>query len=88
MVAGIFLRFGIDLVNSLGDAAVAVPMVVVFFVLAIVLRGWGQRMPPILGALLVGGDRRGPSRDDSIPNRDGLVRRPGATDTAVVAGRR
>lgn len=55
MVAGVFLRFGLDLVNALvRDAAIAVPMVVVFLLLS-----WqaplGRRVPPIIGALLVGG---------------------------------
>lgn len=54
MVAGVFLRFGTDLVRALGaDVAVAAPMVVVFFALS----AWtaaGRRMPPILGALVVG----------------------------------
>lgn len=53
MVAGVFLRFGTDLVHSLSDAVVAVPMVVVFFGLSTF--AWlGRRIPPILGALLVG----------------------------------
>lgn len=54
MVAGVFLRFGIDLVRALhGDAAIAAPMVIVF----LLLNAWpraGRRMPPMLGALLVG----------------------------------
>src|SRR5690606_37928016 len=54
MVAGVFLRFGIDLVRSLhDDAAIAAPMVIAF----LVLNAWhaaGRRMPPMLGALLVG----------------------------------
>jgi benzoate membrane transport protein len=53
MVAGVFLRFGTDLVHALGDAVVAVPMVVVFLVLSV----WtwlGRRIPPMLGALVVG----------------------------------
>ena len=54
MVAGVFLRFGIDLVRSLHeDAAIAAPMVIAF----LVLNAWpaaGRRMPPMLGALLVG----------------------------------
>jgi benzoate membrane transport protein len=54
MVAGVFLRFGIDLVRALGDVVVAVPMVVVFLVLS--TWTWlGRRIPPILGALVVGG---------------------------------
>ncbi len=54
MVAGVFLRFGIDLVRSLhDDAAIAAPMVVAF----LLLNAWsraGRRLPPMLGALLVG----------------------------------
>ena len=54
MVAGVFLRFGIDLVRSLHeDAAIAAPMVIAF----LLLNAWhaaGRRMPPMLGALLVG----------------------------------
>ena len=54
MVAGIFLKFALDIVRSLhGDFAVAGAMVVAFFALSV----WpaAQRfMPPILGALLAG----------------------------------
>ncbi len=53
MVAGVFLKFGIDLVHALGDVAVAVPMVAVFLLLS----AWptvGRRIPPILAALVVG----------------------------------
>ena len=53
MVAGVFLRFGTDLVHALGDAVVAVPMVAVFLLLS----AWtslGRRIPPILAALVVG----------------------------------
>ena len=54
MVAGVFLRFGVDLVRSLhDDAAIAAPMVVAF----LLLNAWhaaGRRLPPLLGALLVG----------------------------------
>jgi benzoate membrane transport protein len=53
MVAGVFLRFGTDLVHALGDVVVAVPMVVVFLVLSTWTR-LGRRIPPILGALVVG----------------------------------
>ncbi|MEU2005550.1 benzoate/H(+) symporter BenE family transporter [Rhodococcus sp. NPDC019627] len=54
MVAGVFLKFGIDLVVALkSDAVVAVPMVIVFLLLGSRAR-WGRWMPPILGALLVG----------------------------------
>ena len=54
MVAGVFLRFGLDLVRSLHeDAAIAVPMVIAF----LLLNAWhaaGRRLPPLLGALVVG----------------------------------
>ncbi|MCC7059825.1 MAG: benzoate/H(+) symporter BenE family transporter [Burkholderiaceae bacterium] len=54
MVAGVFLRFGLDLVHALHqDAAIAAPMVIAF----LLLNAWspaGRRLPPILGALLVG----------------------------------
>jgi benzoate membrane transport protein len=54
MVAGVFLRFGLDLVRSLhDDVAIAAPMVVTFLVLS-ALPGLGRRVPPVLGALLVG----------------------------------
>jgi len=55
MVAGVFLRFGLDLVRSLReDVTIAAPMVVAFIVLS-ALPGLGRRVPPVLGALLVGG---------------------------------
>ncbi len=54
MVAGVFLRFGLDLVRALHeDVAIAAPMVIVF----LLLNAWhaaGRRIPPMLGALLVG----------------------------------
>ena len=53
MVAGVFLRFGTGLVEALADVVVTVPMVVVFLVLS--TWAWlGTRIPPILGALVVG----------------------------------
>lgn len=53
MVAGVFLRFGTGLVKALGDVVVTVPMVVVFLVLS--TWAWlGTRIPPILGALVIG----------------------------------
>ncbi|WP_100499313.1 benzoate/H(+) symporter BenE family transporter [Geodermatophilus chilensis] len=55
MVAGIFLRFGVDLVRSLqDDVLIAAPMVVAFLLLN-ALPGLGRRIPPIIGALVVGG---------------------------------
>lgn len=54
MVAGVFLRFGVDLVRSLhDDVAIAAPMVVVFLLLS-ALPALGRRVPPIIGALVVG----------------------------------
>jgi len=55
MVAGVFLRFGLDLVRSLfSDTAIAGPMVVVWLLLSS-LPQLGRRCPPIIGTLLVGG---------------------------------
>lgn len=55
MVAGVFLRFGLDLVRALhADAAIAAPMVLTWVALT-ALPGLGRRMPPLIGALLVGG---------------------------------
>ncbi|MCP2253882.1 benzoate membrane transport protein [Prauserella aidingensis] len=54
MVAGVFLQFGLDLVDAFGvDPGLAVPMVAVFLLLS-VMTGLGKRIPPILGALLAG----------------------------------
>jgi benzoate membrane transport protein len=54
MVAGVFLRFGLDLIRSLrDDAAIVAPMVVVWLLLT-VFPGLGRRLPPLIGALLVG----------------------------------
>ncbi len=54
MVAGVFLRFGLDLVRALhNDFVIAGPMVVTWVVLS-VLPAFGRRMPPLIGALLVG----------------------------------
>jgi benzoate membrane transport protein len=54
MVAGVFLRFGLDLVRSLhGDVAIAAPMVLAFLLLS-ALPALGRRLPPIIGALGVG----------------------------------
>ena len=54
MVAGVFLRFGTDLVFAVRDGAVlAVPMIVIFLLLS----AWpaaGRRLPPLIGALLLG----------------------------------
>lgn len=54
MVAGVFLPFGINLVAAVrDDAAVAAPMVGVFIVASAVPR-IGRRLPPVLGALVIG----------------------------------
>lgn len=54
MVAGVFLRFGLDLVHAVfNDVAIAGPMVVIWLLLSALPR-LGQRFPPIIGALLVG----------------------------------
>lgn len=54
MVAGVFLRFGLDLVRALhSDVAIAAPMVIAFLVLS-TLPALGRRLPPVIGALLVG----------------------------------
>ncbi len=54
MVAGVFLRFGLDLVRALHqDFAIAGPMVVAFVLLGS-MPGLARRMPPMIGTLLVG----------------------------------
>ncbi len=54
MVAGVFLRFGLDLIRALhADVAIAAPMVVTFLLLA-AMPSLARRMPPMIGALLVG----------------------------------
>jgi benzoate membrane transport protein len=54
MVAGVFLRFGVDLVKALhDDVPIAAPMVVVFLLLS-ALPGLGRWVPPLIGALAVG----------------------------------
>ena len=53
MVAGVFLRFGLDLVRALGtDPALAWPMVAAFVGLG--ATALGRRLPPLIGALLAG----------------------------------
>ena len=53
MVAGVFLRFGLDLVRALqGDLPIAGPMVGVFVLLS--ATRFGRRLPPLIGALLAG----------------------------------
>ena len=54
MVAGVFLRFGLDLVRALNvDVADAAPMVIVWLALS-AAPAIGRRMPPLIGALIVG----------------------------------
>jgi benzoate membrane transport protein len=54
MVAGVFLRFGLDLVRAVHqDAAIAGPMVLAFVALSAFPRA-ARLLPPMIGALLVG----------------------------------
>ena len=54
MVAGVFLRFGLDLVRALHtDIGIAGPMVLTWILLS-VIPAIGRRMPPLIGALLAG----------------------------------
>ncbi|WP_432560258.1 benzoate/H(+) symporter BenE family transporter [Granulicoccus sp. GXG6511] len=54
MVAGVFLRFGTDLITSVEEnAVVAAPMVITFVLLTAIPR-LGKFLPPVLGALVVG----------------------------------
>ncbi len=54
MVAGVFLRFGLDLVFAVRDDFwIAAPMIAAFVVLA-ALPVLGRRLPPLIGALIVG----------------------------------
>jgi benzoate membrane transport protein len=54
MVAGVFLRFGTELVRAVRyDVAIAAPMVLVFLLLS-ARASLGRWIPPIIGALVVG----------------------------------
>lgn len=54
MVAAIFLRFGIDIVDAgRSTPAIVIPMIIAFIALT-ALPGLARFMPPVLGALLVG----------------------------------
>jgi benzoate membrane transport protein len=54
MVAGVFLRFGLDLVHAVfADTVIAGPMVVAWLLLSALPR-FSRRCPPIIGALLAG----------------------------------
>jgi len=55
MVAGVFLRFGLDLVYAVRDDFwIAAPMVAAFLVLSASAR-LGRVLPPLIGALVLGG---------------------------------
>jgi benzoate membrane transport protein len=54
MVAGVFLRFGLDLVRALhADIGIAAPMVAAWLALSLA-PALGRRLPPLMGALIVG----------------------------------
>jgi benzoate membrane transport protein len=54
MVAGVFLRFGLDLVYAVrDDVRIAAPMVAAFFALG-ASRRLSRLMPPLIGALVIG----------------------------------
>jgi len=54
MVAGVFLRFGLDLVRALdADLGIVGPMIATWLALT-ALPGLGRFIPPIIGALIVG----------------------------------
>jgi benzoate membrane transport protein len=54
MVAGVFLRFGLDLVHAVfADTGIVAPMIVTWLLLS-ALPQLGARCPPIIGALFVG----------------------------------
>ena len=54
MVAGVFLRFGLGLVYAVRDDFwIATPMIVAFLALGASAR-WSRRLPPLIGALVVG----------------------------------
>ena len=54
MVAGVFLRFGLGLVFAMRDDAwIAAPMIIAFLALG-ASATWSRRMPPLIGALIVG----------------------------------
>lgn len=54
MVAGVFLRFGLDLIQALhADIGIAGPMILTWLILS-AMPTLGKRMPPLIGALLIG----------------------------------
>lgn len=54
MVAGVFLKFGTDLVQSVRDDAVIAGVMVLVFLLLTRIKRLGKYLPPVIGALLVG----------------------------------
>jgi len=55
MVAGVFLRFGLDLVYAIRDDFwIAAPMTVAFLALSLAPR-LAKALPPVIGAMIVGG---------------------------------
>ena len=54
MVAGVFLRFGTDLIRHMqSDAWLAIPMVLVFIALTVFVRV-GRFIPPLIGSVIAG----------------------------------
>ena len=54
MVAGVFLRFGTDLISHMqSDAWLAIPMVLVFIALTVFVRV-GRFIPPLIGSVIAG----------------------------------
>lgn len=54
MVAGVFLRFGLELVRAVfADTIIVGPMVAIWLILS-AIPSLGRRLPPIIGALVVG----------------------------------
>ena len=73
MVAGVFLRFGLDIVFSVRDDFwIAAPMIAVFLLLS-AMPALGRRVPPLIGALVAGAlmiallGRFAPPPAESIP---------------------
>ena len=76
MVAGVFLRFGLDLVRAMHEApAIAAPMVFAF-IAASVWPALGKRAPPVIAALIVGAIAvvLGGSAQTSIADAFGIAR--------------
>lgn len=55
MVAGIFLDFGLKLIDAFDGAAIMAGAMVLVFILANLVPAIGRRLPPIMAALLAGG---------------------------------